>query len=154
MEAEITSVKENPLLDRKELEVEVNHEGEATPSNDDVKNRIAAENDIDTEEIEVEAIYTGYGSKKSRALLKVFQDFEYSEDLEEDEIQDTMDEEESEAVAESTEEYEEIVSGTITEAKDALGDMEEPDYEAALTAEEANKDRKTLKEWLEGQLKG
>lgn len=152
MEAEITSVKENPLLDRKELEVEVTHDGEATPSNEDVKNRIAAENDIDTEEIEIEAIYTGYGSKESRAFLKVFQEFEYSEELEEDEIQDTMEEEESEAVAQVTEEYEEIVSGTITDAKDELGEMEEPDYEAALEAEKDNKDRKTLKEWLEGQL--
>ncbi|MFB6143793.1 MAG: hypothetical protein ABEJ98_00640 [Candidatus Nanohaloarchaea archaeon] len=152
MNAEITSVKENPLLDRKELEVEIEHEGEPTPSSEDVKNRIAAENDIDTDEIRVEGIYTNYGSKTSRALLKVFEDFDYSEELEEDEIQDTMEEEDSEAVTETTEEYEEIVSGTITDAKDALKDMEEPDYEAALEAEKANKDRKTLREWLESQL--
>lgn len=148
MNAEITSVKENPLLDRKELEVEIEHEGESTPSSEDVKNRIAAENDIDNEAISVESIYTGYGSKKSRAELKVFEDFEYSEDLEETEIQETVEEETEEV----SEEYEDIVSGTITDAKDALNDMEEPDYQAALQAEKDNKDRKTLKEWLESQM--
>ena len=151
MNAEITSVKENPLLERRELKVEIEHEGESTPSSEDVKNRIAAENDIDTEAIQVEGIYTGYGSKKSKAELKVFEDFEYSEDLEEKEIQDTM-EEETESTTESSEEYEKLVSGTITDAKDALGDMDEPDYEAALQAEKENKNRKTLKEWLESQM--
>lgn len=68
--------------------------------------------------------------------------------------------EETEAAEDETEEtgeagaaadYEEIVSGTISEAKDQLDEIEEPDYEAALEAEEQNKDRKTFKEWLENR---
>lgn len=47
--------------------------------------------------------------------------------------------------------YEEVVSGTIDEAKDMTQKMEEPDYEALIDAEESNKDRKTLKEWFESQ---
>lgn len=82
METEITSVKENPLLDRREVKVELKHEGESTPSEEDVKNRVAAENDIDTEKIEIDSIYTGYGSHKSEATLKVHEDFEYDEELE------------------------------------------------------------------------
>lgn len=47
--------------------------------------------------------------------------------------------------------YEDLVSGTVSETKDAIKELDGPDYSAALEAEEANKDRKTLKEWLENQ---
>lgn len=152
MEATITSVRENPLLDRREVEVEVNHEGEPTPSQEDIKNRIAAENDIDTDKVEVEHVYTGYGKNTSRGILKIHEEFEYDEELEQNPEEEQGAETAEQESTEVTEEYEEIVSGTITEAKDALGDMEEPDYEAALEAEKDNKDRKTLKDWLEGKI--
>lgn len=150
MEATITSVRENPLLNRREVEVEVDHEGETTPSKEDIRNRVAAENDLDTEKVEVEHVYTGYGKNTSRGILKIYEEFEYDEELEQNpEEEQTVEEEQDTTV---TEEYEEVVSGTITEAKDALGDMDEPDYEAALQAEKDNKDRKTLKDWLETQM--
>lgn len=149
METTITSVRENPLLDRREVELEVDHEGEATPGEDDVKDRIAAENNLDTEKIEVESIYTGYGRNKSKVSLKIYQDFEYDEDLERNPEEEQAAEQQEQTVA--TAEYEEIVSGTITDAKDALKDMEEPDYEAALAAEKDNKNRTTLVDWLESQ---
>lgn len=151
METQIASVRENPLLGRREVEVEVNHEGEPTPSKEDIKSRVAAENDLDAEKIEVETVYTGYGENVSLSSLKIYEEFEYDEELEEKPEEEQTAEEEVEET-EVTEEYEEIVSGTITEAKDALGDMEEPDYEAALQAEKDNKDRKTLKDWLENQI--
>ncbi len=47
--------------------------------------------------------------------------------------------------------YSEIVSGTISDAKEQLQELEDPDYGAALEAEKSNKDRKTLKEWLENR---
>jgi ribosomal protein S24E len=145
MEAQITSVKENPLLDRREVEVEVKHEEEATPSKDDVADRVAAENGLNTDEIDVDHVYTGYGKQVSKALLKVHQEFEYDEDLQED----TIEEDEEVNV---TQEYEEIVSGTITEAKSQLNEMEEPDYKAALEAEKDNKNRTTLTDWLQNQI--
>ncbi|MFQ3275409.1 MAG: small subunit ribosomal protein S24e [Candidatus Nanohaloarchaea archaeon] len=151
MDATLTSVRENPLLGRREVEVEVNHEGEPTPSKEDIKSRVAAENDLDAEKIEVESVYTGYGENTSRGTLKVYEEFEYDEELEEKPEEEQTVEPEKETT-EVTEEYEEIVSGTITEAKDALGDMDEPDFEAALEAEKDNKDRKTLKDWLENQI--
>ena len=147
MEAQITSVKENPLLDRREVEVEVKHEQEATPSKDDVADRVAAENGLNTDEIDVDHVYTGYGKQVSKALLKVHQEFEYDEELQED----TIEEDEEVNV---TQEYEEIVSGTITEAKSQLDEMEEPDYKAALEAEKDNKNRTTLTDWLENQIEG
>ncbi len=47
--------------------------------------------------------------------------------------------------------YEEIVSGTVGEAKEQLQEMDDVDWDKALEAEEDNKDRKTLKEWIESQ---
>lgn len=143
MNAQITAVKENPLLDRREAEVSINHEGEPTPSEEDLKSRIAAENGLDEEEIQVESIYTGFGRNSSKAYLKIFQEFEYDENLQEETIE--------EEPVEVTQDYEEAVSGTITEAKDALGDMEEVNWEAAIEAEKENKNRTTLIDWLESQ---
>lgn len=142
MEANIVSVRENPLMDRREVDVSLDHEGEATPSEGDVKSRVAAENGIETESIEVESIYTGFGSQTSKATLKVLEDFDYDEDLEEEAMEEEV---------EVTEDYREAVSGTITEAKDTLQDMEDVDWNAAIEAEKDNKNRKTLVEWLEGQ---
>ena len=142
MEAQITSVKENPLLDRREAKVTLNHEGEETPSKKDVKNRVAAENGLDEENITVETVYTGFGSNISEATLKIFQEFEYDEELE----QDTIEEE-----VEVTQDYRDAVSGTITEAKETLQEMEETDWKQAVEAEKTNKNRTTLIDWLESQ---
>jgi len=154
METKIKSVRENPLLERKKVEVELKHEGEPTPSEEDIKNRLAAENNLETDEIEVKTIYTGYGSNTSKATLNVHQDFEYEEDLEinpaEKQLEETKKEEPVEE-EDSGEDYSEIVSGTITEAKNTLEEMEEPDYQAALKAEKNQKNRKTLTNWLEKQ---
>ncbi|AOV95310.1 hypothetical protein AQV86_05330 [Nanohaloarchaea archaeon SG9] len=147
MEAKITAVKENPLLDRREVEVEVKHEQEATPSKEGVADRVAAENGLNTDEIDVEHVYTGYGRQESKAFLKVHQQFEYDEELQEE----TIEEEEDVQV---TEEYAEIVSGTITEAKNQLNEMENPDFKASLKAEKENKNRTTLIDWLESQIEG
>lgn len=61
-------------------------------------------------------------------------------------------EQETEEEAGEAEDYSEIVSGTVSEAKNSIQDMENPDYEAVLEAEEEGKNRKTLKEWLEQRM--
>lgn len=104
--------------------------------------RVAAENNLEEENVEVEGIHTGFGSNVSEAQLKIFEEFEYNEELEQEAV------EEDETSSAATEEYEEIVSGTITEAKEQLEEMDDPDYGEALEAEKQNKDRKTLVEWL------
>ncbi len=144
MEVQIESVRDNPLLDRRQVTLQVDHEEEATPSREDIKSRFAAEKTLNEEAIEVGTIKTGYGSNSSITELKVYEEFEYSEDLEK-EAETTSE------TTEVTEEYEEIVSGTITDAKDAIGDLESPDYDALIKAEEDNKNRTTLIDWLESQ---
>lgn len=156
MEAKIDSIRLNPLLDRNEIEVDVEHEGEPTPSKEDVKSRIAAEEDIDPEEIEVVNVISAFGRQRSKAYLKVFEKMdpeEYEDELEEsapapEEKEDDADEDTGPAEPTG---YEDIVSGTINEAKDKLNDMDEPDYEAALEAEKSNKNRTTLIDWLESR---
>jgi ribosomal protein L31E len=49
------------------------------------------------------------------------------------------------------EEYSEIVDGNIGDIKDEVNELENPDFEALIEAEEEGKDRKTLKEWFESQ---
>jgi len=46
---------------------------------------------------------------------------------------------------------EDIVSGTIGDAKEAIQELESPDYEELIAAEKADKDRKTLIDYLENQ---
>jgi len=144
MEVQIESVRNNPLLDRRQVTLAVDHEEEATPSREDIKSRFAAEKTLNEEAIEVGTIKTGYGSNSSITELKVYEEFEYSEELEEE--ADTTSE-----TVEVTEEYEEIVAGTITDAKEDVEDLESPDYDALIQAEQENKNRTTLIDWLESQ---
>jgi ribosomal protein L31E len=54
----------------------------------------------------------------------------------------------------SSKDYSDVVGGTVGDAKDAISEMEDPDYEALLEAEKSGKDRKTLKEFIEGKMEG
>ncbi|EHK02395.1 hypothetical protein HRED_01591 [Candidatus Haloredivivus sp. G17] len=47
--------------------------------------------------------------------------------------------------------YSEIVDGNIGDIKEEVNELENPDFEALIEAEEEGKDRKTLKEWFESQ---
>ncbi|MFB6190089.1 MAG: hypothetical protein ABEJ91_00780, partial [Candidatus Nanohaloarchaea archaeon] len=88
-----------------------------------------------------------------------------SEEAEKDEASESesgIDEEEAEPDAEEAEEeemeddvdYDDIVSGTISDAKDELDDLENPDWGAALEAEKDNKNRTTFIDWLETRVEG
>lgn len=59
---------------------------------------------------------------------------------------------EQETVETSSEDnYSKIVEGNIGDVKDEVSELENPDFEALIEAEEEGKDRKTLKEWFESQ---
>lgn len=144
MESEIQTVQNNPLLDRRKVKVTLKHSGESTPSEEDVKSRFAAENDVEQDNIDVDSIYTGFGQDKSTATLKVYQEFEYEETLE----QETIEENETEI----TPETEELVDQAITEVKEEINEEDTAEVKAALEAEKQNRDRKTLKQWLKNKL--
>ncbi|MFP4116524.1 MAG: C2H2-type zinc finger protein [Candidatus Aenigmatarchaeota archaeon] len=50
------------------------------------------------------------------------------------------------------ERYEDILGGTIGEAKESIDDLENPDFELLLELEEENKNRKGMKEFIESQM--
>ena len=140
-------------MERNEVTVKIDHRGEATPSKEDVKSRVSAEEDFDPENVEVISVKGRYGSEESTATLKVFGelDLEEYEDVEEKGVDQEVEEEETETEESSGDVYEEAVSGTIGEAKDAVGDMDDVDWDVALEAEKSNKNRTTLVDWLESQ---
>ena len=53
---------------------------------------------------------------------------------------------------ETSEADDSVLDGTVSEAKEAVSDMENPDYEQLLELEKDGKNRKTLVEWLEGKV--
>jgi hypothetical protein len=75
------------------------------------------------------------------------QDEEETEEPEEEDSEETDKPEEDEE-----EDYEEILAGTVGEAKDGIDELNNPDYEKLLELEKEGKDRKTLKQFLESKL--
>lgn len=162
MNLQISSVRNNPVMERREVELEIDHAGEPTPERERVKERFAAEHGVEEDEIDVESVRTPFGSRMSVAKLKVHDQFEYREDLVEDKTTEQTQPEEQEMEDQSEDsgdeegssdevDYDDLVSGTISEAKDGLESLDDPDYGAALEAEQSNKDRVTFVEWLEGR---
>ncbi len=121
--------------------------------------------DFEAIRVEEEEMEEALEEDEEGEMMEQMQTGESSLEAGEDEEEDTEDEEETEdEVDEETSEeetaededasgtdYDDIVDNTISDAKEQLQELEEPDYQAALEAEENNKDRKTFKEWLENK---
>jgi len=77
---------------------------------------------------------------------------EKSEETEEEETEEANEEEKEEQ--EETEEvnYEELTEKNTDEIKEEAKDFTEEQYKKLLEAEEQNKDRKTMKEWINKQI--
>ena len=111
------------------------------------------------EDEENEMMQRMQGGQEAEEDLEELEEVEETEEAVEEETETEESESEEESTQDETEEtdstsadYEEIVSGTISDAKEALEEMDNPDYDTALAAEEDNKDRKTFKEYLKNQV--
>jgi len=120
-------------------------EGETDISKDEVRD---AFEEMDEEDLEEDETQEEPEAQETEEEQEESEDSE-SEDVEEQE-QTESEEPDNEEESEDAD-YEEIVSGTISDAKDQINDLEDPDYDAILEAEEDNKDRKTFTDWLESQ---
>ncbi len=100
---------------------------------------------VDEEELEV------LEEDEESEMMQRMQEQSDTEQDDEDEEEEVQESEEKEEPEEQEVEYEEVVSQNIGEVKEELNNLEEPDYEAALEAEKAGKDRKTLVEYLENK---
>ena len=72
MELEIVTKKENPLLDRLELEVLARHIGLPTPQRDEVREQVAAAVKAKKEQVVVDHLDTTFGTGITRGYVKVY----------------------------------------------------------------------------------
>ena len=114
---------------------------------------------IETSDIDVDEVRDAFESMDEEEVDEVEEESSEEPADEEEEDESKMDEEppveDSEQADESEgdeAEYEEIVSGTISDAKEAIEDLDDPDYEALLKAEESDKNRTTFTDWLETRI--
>ena len=72
MELEIVSKKENPLLDRTELEVLAHHAGKPTPTRDEMRQQVAAAMKAKMDVVLVDHMESSFGRGLTRGYVKVY----------------------------------------------------------------------------------
>ncbi|WXG41158.1 MAG: 30S ribosomal protein S24e [Candidatus Freyarchaeum deiterrae] len=76
MEVSINSKKENQLLEREEITFTVNHDLKGTPSREEIKNKLAALLNVDTQKLFIKKIETEYGASKSKGTANIYKSSE------------------------------------------------------------------------------
>ncbi len=82
MEIEIKSKKNNPLLNRTEVQFVVKHTGEKTPGRDIIRNDLAEKLNAKKENVLVHRIKTGFGSAETVGYAKVYSSLDKTKSLE------------------------------------------------------------------------
>ena len=72
MELEIVSKKENPLLERTELEVLAHHTGSPTPTRDEMRQQVAAAMKSKKDVVLVDHMESSFGQGLTRGYVKVY----------------------------------------------------------------------------------
>ena len=80
MELKITQEKENPLFNRKEIQMSI--EAEVTPSNLDIEKLISEKFSTQIENIKIKKISGKFGSKTFMVLANIYASKEDKEDIE------------------------------------------------------------------------
>lgn len=181
MEIKVTEREENPLLDRVEINFKVDHTNAPTPPRSEVLDELSDEVGVNKGLVVIEKLATPHGRQvasgiariyRSRSNLEEFEpryllertgildieveeeaEIEMGAEAEEEEEPEEAGEEAEEEVEEEKEEidYEALSDETISDIKDKAKELE-LDYQKLLEAEKENKDRKTLKHWLENKI--
>ncbi len=81
MEINITKDWDNPLLDRKEIRFNISHTG-ATPSRDEIKNKLVALLNSRHELVIVDKIGTEYGTQNTTGYAKMYSDVDRANEIE------------------------------------------------------------------------
>lgn len=113
MDIEIIKEKDNLLLNRKELMLNISHSSGATPSRDDVKKRLVAQLNSQYDLVVVDRLTTEFGAQKTTVYAKVYSDINRVNQVENKHIiernkakpvEEAKVEEEADATAEKTSE--------------------------------------------------
>ncbi len=86
MDLEIVSRKDNPLLDRTELEVLAHHTGQPTPTRDEVRDQVAAAMKAKKEQVLVDHMESTFGKGLTRGYVKVYKSKQAAEAIEREPI--------------------------------------------------------------------
>lgn len=82
MEIDITNETVNDALGRREIDIEVQHDGEATPTKAEVRKKLSATEDADEELVAVKWMRTEYGLPVTKGRVDIYDDAEARDDVE------------------------------------------------------------------------
>lgn len=149
MEINVESKEKNPLMDREEFQVKIDHEGEPTPSEKKVIKKFSAENDLDPDKVEVVSVRSSFGTGVSSSVIRVYEEkireeTEEPEEEEPEESEEEQEQEESEEEQESEEEEQEQEEESEDdeepeEAEEPEEDEEDEDEESETDEDEEDK---------------
>lgn len=152
MKVEINKRDDNPFLERKELEGTIEHSGAATPSAESLKEYLAKELNVDSDSIEIDKIFTIHGMQKSKFWAKELDVKESKKTKAKGAKKEKTEKEPEKETSDDDDQYSEILSGSISDAKEKINNLEEPDFEKLMEIEKSNKDRKGMKSFLKKNL--
>ncbi|MBD3353911.1 MAG: hypothetical protein GF364_20680 [Candidatus Lokiarchaeota archaeon] len=79
---EIADTKENPLFNRKELQIVINGANSGTPNRYEVKQKLAALQTVDEELVFIKKLKTQFGSRIVRGSVNIYEDNDSAEKYE------------------------------------------------------------------------
>ncbi len=82
MKIDIVKKTENKLLDRTEIEVQIEHHGEAVPKRDDFLNRLSAQLNKERDQVVLIKLEAKYGRGESTALVHAYDSAERAKAVE------------------------------------------------------------------------
>jgi len=85
MQIEVIKEEENELLNRKELQIKIEHNA-ATPARIEVKNKVAADLKAEPDRVIVDNMKTAFGKKETVAYVKIYKSAEAALHIEQEHI--------------------------------------------------------------------
>ncbi len=81
MQIEVIKEEDNALLNRKELQIKIEHDA-ATPARIEVKNKVAADLKTEPDTVIVDNMKTAFGKKETIAYVKIYESAEAARQIE------------------------------------------------------------------------
>jgi len=85
MQIEVIKEENNELLNRKQLQIRIQHEA-ATPARIEVRDQVAADFKIEPERVIIDHMRTAFGKKETTAYVKIYESAEAARQIEQEHI--------------------------------------------------------------------
>jgi small subunit ribosomal protein S24e len=83
---EIEGKKENPLLERTEINLRIDHQGTGTPTRDEIRNQLAGMLGAKADAIVIDNMHTEFGHQLTVAYAKVYSSVDSAKKFEKDHL--------------------------------------------------------------------